>query len=187
MTELALVDLDELTGGELEPEMLLDPYNPKNDRYYQGLDDVRRRIAHQKSQMKPKQVTAVKLALSGLSGVRIAEKIKVSSNTVSKWLNSPAAIRLGTLLDTLNAYLDGPNKEHRKHMLWRIAVDNEELRPSTTISAVQEINKMSGSYEPSSSGSQINITINSELLPHGELDKLPKTYDSTAHLEKDGG
>ena len=50
------------------------------------------------------------------------------------------------------------------------------------IAAVQEMNKMSGTYQTDSmfSGNQgtINIQINGELLPRGPLDTLPETYES---------
>ena len=76
----------------------------------------------------------------------------------------------------LQQKLDGPTQDHRKGLLFRIALDNEKEKPSVAITAITEINKMSGSYEQQGGGIVNNITINGELLPRGALDELPPVH-----------
>jgi len=185
MTLLTLDNLDELAEID-DPDLLVDPYHPHNDRYFSSQRDIMRKITHAKSQLKPKQVRVVELALSGLKTAQIAEKIKVTPATVLKHIRHPDAIRLAQLLQHLTQLRDGPKKAHRQHMLYRIAVDNEVNRPAIAISALDQLNKLAGSYEQQGNhGNSINITINGAAMPKGALDKLPETYESRVHLEQE--
>lgn len=176
-------------GTNLPPELLLDKYHPHNDRYFQELKLVRMRIASQKALMKPKAAAAVYLFLSGSNYREIGDKLNIGPTTTSKYIQSTEGKRLASLINHHQQQIDGPNADQRKGILYRIVVDNERDDPNTAISAVKEINKMSGSYETPGSGSQgntINIQINADLMPKGALDVLPETYESKqAALESD--
>lgn len=84
------------------------------------------------------------------------------------------------LLNHLQQQLDGPDKDHRKGVLWRIALENEEKRPNISVQAIQEMNKMTAAYNDGNqgNGNVVNIQINGELMPRGNLDTLPDTYEN---------
>lgn len=160
----------------LPQELLHDPHHPRSDSFEQNVIGIQRAILAQRNQMKPKMREAIQLHHSGLPATKIAERIKVTAPTVGKYINSDKGQRLLALFNHLQAKLDGPTSDHRKGILYRIAVDNEKERPNIAVTAIQEINKMSGAYEQSGDGNAINITINNELLPSGKLDELPPVH-----------
>ena len=164
----------------LPPEMLLDPYHPKNDRFYAELNHTKRAVTAHSQSLRPIQRQAVAMHRGGMNYTEIANKLDVGNTTVSKWINNPNAKILIALMDHHQQQIDGPNIEHRKAILYRISMDNEKFNPNTSIKALQEINKMSGVYETGdlNIGNQINIQINGELLPRGALDVLPVTYET---------
>jgi hypothetical protein len=184
MSNLTAMQQLEEAYEPLDPELVKDPYHPSNDRYYRSLDDIKKRIVHQQGIMKPKEVEAVKLALSSMSNTDIAKRIGVTPATASKYIRSENGRRLRQLIGHLQHQLDGPNLEHRQAILYRIAIDNEVERPNVSIQAITEINKMTHAYTPSGAGG-VNVTINQNLFPMGELDKAPNTYESRVHLEND--
>ena len=172
-TTLALEHLDEMTEEQLPIELLNDPAHPQNDQFYQSLNQIKRAILHQSAILRPIQVNAAKAALSGITHVKIAKKLDVHPQSVGKYLRDPGVKRLQELIRHMQHMLDGPTNEHRKNILYRIAIDNEHQRPSVSVSAIDMINKMSGGYDQQAPNNTVNITINNELLPKGELDILP--------------
>lgn len=172
MTALTLENLDEYVEPNLPPEVLLDPYNPANDKYYEQKADLERRIVHASKIMKPKQVRAAKLSFTGMSFKEIAEKVGVTPTTASRYVNNPEARRLLSLLRHYQHFLDGPNDKHRIAFLYRIAVDNEHNKPSVAIAAFSEINKMTGAYDQGGAAQSPNITVvvNHQVLERGALD-----------------
>ena len=163
----------------LPPEMLLDPYHPKNDRFYSELNHTKRAVLATSNALRPMHRQAVAMYRGGMNYTEIAKKLDSTLSTVSKWVNAPQAKRLSALMDHHQHQVDGPNSEHRKAILYRISMDNEKYHPSISIKALQEINKMSGTYETGDNiQNQVNIQINGELLPRGALDVLPDTYET---------
>jgi len=183
---MALENFDEMVGAEpIDPDFLLDPYLPVNDRFYQTQQDIQRKINHARAQLKARQRQIIDLTLAGKQPKYIAKHLQITPQTVYKTLKRPEAVRLASLMNLLAQHNSGPTTEHKQHLLWRIALDNEEKRPATTIAAIQEMNKMGRVYEQGTTdGNHINITINNEALPKGELDRMPQTYESRAHLNE---
>ncbi len=180
--------LDEYLVGEehLPPECLLDQFHPQNHQFYQDLNHIKRQILATGNRLKPYQREAVRLHRTGMNHTDIGKKLDISAPTVGKWIQLPEALRLKALMDHFQMLNDGPNAEHRKNILYRIAIDNTQKKPRVTIAAIQEINKMSGSYAPEGQqGNVVNISINGELLPKGALDTLPQTYEGTYREEDD--
>lgn len=171
---MALENLDEMCEDDLPAELLQDPAHPANDLFYQSLSQIKAAINLQLVLIRPIEAQATRLHLQGLSHTKIAEKLDVGAASIGKYFKKPNVLRLKRLLNHLQHLLDGPNQDHRKNILYRIAIDNESQRPSVSIQALQEINKMSGSYEPIDKGVAVNITINSEQLPRGKLDQIPQ-------------
>ena len=167
---------------DLPPELLLDPEHPDNDRYFDSLAHIKRAVMDAQLRLRPMQRHAIMLHRNGMKNKEIANKLDINPNTVSKYLNLPQAQRLMRVMDHHQHQIDGPNFEHRKAILYRIALEQEKSQPKTTITAIQEINKMSGVYQQDQggmhAGGDINIQINGELLPRGALDVLPNTYET---------
>ena len=178
MTKLALRHLDEMVEENLPPELLLDPHHPRNDAYFQNLTDIKNRITAQAAKMRPVQVRVIKLSVTGTHTRDIAKQANVSTASVRKYTTSEDGKRLTSLIYHLQQALDGASVEHRKSILWRIALDNELNRPNVSVTAIDMINKMSGTYQPQEVSGGVNITINNTLLPQGKLDQLPQTYES---------
>ncbi len=182
-TELTEI-FDEYIDGEehLPPECLLDEYHPANHQFYKDLTQIKRQILATGNTMPTKQREAVMLHRSGMKTKQIAERLALNPATIRKYIKQPESKRLHALLDHLSMQNDGPNVEHRKGILYRITVDNQDKKPRVAIAAIQEINRMSGIYNESSGtlgGSNVvNIQINGELLPRGQLDTMPDTYET---------
>lgn len=170
MTAMALENIDEYCEPNLPAECLLDPYNPANDKYYKTKSDLERRIIHASSIMRPKQVLAVKKRFSGASNKEIAEALKVAAGTVSGWFKKPEAQRLRSLLAHYGAHIDGPNTDHRKAILHRIVVDNEIQKPTVAISAIAELNRMTGAYDTGIGSGGTSVTV---IVQHPALEKSP--------------
>ncbi len=163
MTLMALEHLDEMDEDNLPIELLNDPAHPKNDQFYQSLNQIKRAIVHQSAILRPIEVQAAKYDLTGITHVKVAEKLDVGAISVGKYLKKPGVIRLQQLIRHMQHLLDGPRQEHRKNILYRIAIDNEHQRPSVSVSAIDMINKMCGSYEEKSATNTVNFSININL------------------------
>jgi len=148
-----------------------DPYHPDSDPYMARERRIRRMLVDQSAKMRPKQVESVKQAAQGRSYKEIAKNLGLTPTTVSKHVRSPEGRELLNLIRTMQAHRSGPTAEHRAGILYRIAVDNEKDKPTVTISAIQEINKMEGSYKrDESDNTKIQIVINNDLMPRTTLD-----------------
>ncbi len=185
---LQLSELDDLLNEVDDVDLMLDPHHPGNDQYFKTQQDIHRKIRATKALLKPQHVALIEQHIGGKTNTQIALQAGVSPATVGRYVNSESGQRLIALSQYLNQHRDGPKKEHRLHMLYRIAVDNEKERPSIAISAIQEMNKLSGFTNQQAGGSTIqdnrvyNVQINGELLPRGALDNLPQTYDQTKQI-----
>lgn len=166
----------------LPTEFLLDDYHPANDKYAKSIRELEQKIYAFGRAMKPKHRECARLARSQASTRDIAKKLGVTTKTVYTWLQRPEIKRLIILMDHLQQAHDGPQVNHRKHILYRIAIDNEEKRPNVAVQALQEINKMAGTYADAgnigNNGNTVNVIINGEQLPRGQLDTLPDTYEN---------
>jgi len=156
------------------PEALLDEDNPANDPYFRSLRDVQRAMVAQQAAMRANHVEMCKLKHRGMGNTKIAEQLNVTPTTVSNVTCGERGAVLLELLRVYEALIDGPNIAQRQHMLWRIASRNEERDPRVTLSAVGELNRMTGASgaatTPGGQGQVINIQINQELFPRGALD-----------------
>ena len=166
----------------LPGELTLDLHHPMNDAFQRRIDELSGKIQAFGRLMPKKKRDVAKLYCRNLTTRDIAKRVDVCPQTVRKWLRLPKVAHLVLLIEHLKQAIDGPNLEHRKGILYRIAIDNEEKRPNISIMAIQEINKMSHSYaQPEQqAGNVVNIQINGELLPRGSLDTLPETFENKA-------
>jgi hypothetical protein len=177
---------------DLPPELLLDPEHPDNDPYFQQLNHINRAVMDASARLRPLQKHAVMLHRTGLSYTEIAKKLDIAPATASRYVNSTEGKRFTNVLEFHQRHIDGPQFDHRKNILYRIALEQQKMSPGVAINAIKEINKMTGTYGDPSGGFEnngtINIQINGELLPRGVLDTLPNTYETRqAALNVDGG
>ncbi len=160
----------------LPEEYLLDEGNPANDKYIQDTTFLEQQIMHVQRAMRPRHVQICKHIHTGTNNIEIADKLHISTATVSKIKNSPLGKRLLSLLAFYQVHKDGASHAQRRNMLWRIAVDNKENRPATAISAITELNKMDATAAALDLQSQglgtgkIEIHINQDQFPKGQLD-----------------
>ena len=189
MTETTLQDeIDIWIDPEenLPSELMLDEHHPMNDKFQQQIRQVEQKVFGVGRLMKPKHREAARLQRTQMATKDIAKRLNITTTTLCKYFNRPDVIRYSTLLDYLAAAHEGPSTEHRKGVLWRVALDNEEKRPNITVQAIQEMNKMSGTYQQDTHNSHnvVNIQINGELLPRTGLDVLPETFESKQISDK---
>lgn len=154
----------------LPPELLLDKHHPANSEYMQNLNSIKRLIVTRTVCMKTIHVDIVKRKLAGALNRVIADELNLTPPTIGNVLRREDAQRLRALLEHFNLAMDGPNDAHRRRVLWEIALDNKDIEPKVSISSIQEINRMNGTYNTATKDTAINITINNNLLPKGRLD-----------------
>jgi hypothetical protein len=156
---------------QLPEEVENDPYHPQNTSFEAGQRRIIRAIEHHTTKLQPKQVEIAKQAHIGKKIKDIALAVNQAPQTVSITLKKPKVRYLLNLLERLKYHRDGASDIHRRQMLWEMAVDNQHDDPRTAIAALQELNKMAGTYPNSNeSNPNINITINADQLPRTVLD-----------------
>ncbi len=167
MNDIALLVDDE----HLPPELLLDPDIPINAEYFRKLAHVHRQINAQAAKMRPRQVELVRQMHQGYTLTKAAQIAKYTVPGASNFMRSAPGKRLLGLYRLATSLNEGPTSQHRMHMLFQIARDNQLKDPRTSLSAIEIMNKMSHTYQPDHSTAQvINIQINQEQLPRTPLD-----------------
>ena len=184
-------ELQELVDDYIDPddqlpsELLLDEYHPRADEYLVARREVEAKVFAFGRQMKPSHRELCRLIRTTMTPKEVAKKLERSTRTIYKWCKRPDVIRMVSLLDYQAQQIDGTTAEHRKAVLHRIMMDNEQPKPNIAIQAIQEINKMSGAYveQGGNAGNVVNIQINGELLPRGALDVMPETFETRQAAE----
>lgn len=132
--ELAIINDDDL--DEVEP----------TDPHYREVCRLTNEIAHISRKLPAKRKNVARKLLEGKTQVQIAQEIGCHPSTVSAALDDAGVKRQIVLLQRLNHIRRGPSQDARSAMLWRIAMREEERRPSISINAVNTLNKMDGTY-----------------------------------------
>jgi len=152
--------------AKLPATALAMPHHPAADKYIEGLREIQRAIVEQSQKMKRKEVIAVKQHHRGVNMSDIAAEVGHTAAWVSKHIKSSMGQKLIALLAYYQEAIDGPNEAQRRNALWRVAVNNEEIAPKNTISAIAELNKMDNIGKEAQAGistGDINIVINQQL------------------------
>jgi hypothetical protein len=165
--------------SEASREMI--PATLQASNYYAGNDlsvqeeyRAKQEIAEYCKTLSPMQVQAGRLIAKGYSLVVVTKELrlkypndKLEFSFIKTVADSPEVLRLVHYLIHLQIMQDGPNKEMRKQMLWRIAVDNEKCDPKESVKALAELNRMeAGNQLPNG----FSIVINNVSLERGPLD-----------------
>ncbi len=161
----------------LEPEDMLAEGHPANDQYLQNQKLMQQQIVDQSNRMTPVHVMIVKHHHTGLNNKAIAHKLGITPTTVSRVIKSPKGQRLKTLLAFYQHGIEGPTVAQRKNMLWRMAVKNEDDRPTVSKECIAELNRMDTiaydrEHAKQGSDGKIEIIINeNNKLTKSELDQ----------------
>ena len=163
---------------QLLPETaLLDEFHPANDEYLRKQVQLERMMVNAEQCMRPKHVQIAKLRFNGMTNIAIAEDMRMHPGSISIICNRKDVQQLTALMRHYRMGRQGPNEDQRIAMLWRIAVRNEEERPSIAKDALAELNRMHSTAADRDmalkqiGGSKIEITINQTTMPRGALDK----------------
>jgi hypothetical protein len=165
---------NEIILADISPNQV--PEALTNDRYYVGNAECARKETEIKEEiyaiakdMDPLEVEFSRRYAGGETVNALQKTLKKTRRDLNQFLETARVVRLIGYFQHLNLYMEGPNQIIRRNMLYRIAVDNEKLDPKETIKAISELNKMDQSARGTSS-SDINIVINNETMPRGNLD-----------------
>lgn len=142
-----------------DPDLDDSVYNPKNDEFKRVTAALHRQINHLTLTMLPRHAMVARLAITNINKNDIAKKTRLSPQTVYTILKRPEVKRLMSAIVQLRAMYDGVSSIEREQLLWRIALNNEEFNPRTSIAAIAEINNM----KTDTQAAQAKIKQNTEL------------------------
>lgn len=164
----------ELIITEINPE--LTPRDLVNDAYYIGNDHfikqqiaVNQEIQEHIQEMEPLESKVAKLYSQGKAIGQIAKEVGKRRQAIDEIVKTMPVKHLVHLYQCLELHRDGPNEIVRKQMLWRIAVNNQEIDPKESIKALAELNKMAAP-KGGTAGGAVQIIINNAVMPRGALD-----------------
>lgn len=130
----------------IPPELALDEYNPENQDFHQKTRRFKQLMVMQQAKCRPHHVQVAKQHHLGKRNSEIAHDLSLHPATVASILKRKEVIHLIDLLRLYGGHMSGPTMDHKRHILWRIAVDNEQADPKTTMQAIDQMNKMDGVY-----------------------------------------
>lgn len=161
--------------SEVIPGLLLDPYHPANDQYLNDQRLLARKIVAHQATMRRSWVEITKEHFKGTPTKDIAIIVGVKPSTVTACLRREPTIYLLKLLRLYQMGIDGPRIEQRRAMLWRIAVKNEDEKPTVAKDCISELNRMEFSEEDrklaaNGNSNQIQVVINNDYMPRSTLD-----------------
>jgi len=126
----------------VQPELEESVYNPANDEFKRTLQSLKLQIRQLSLRMRPRHAIMVKINMAEDNYTVTANRLKTTPSTVSKVCRSPDGVKLKNLLLHHNQLMSGVSAIEREQLLWRIALNNEDINPRTSVSAISEINKM---------------------------------------------
>lgn len=141
------------------PELDDSVYNPANDEFKRTLASIKNQICQLATSMPPRHAMMVKINMAEGSYKKTAARIKSTPDTVSRVCRSPNGLRLKNLLINHQQLISGVTAIEREMLLWRIALNNEEMNPRTSVSAVAELNKMKADSDADLAKKEENKTI----------------------------
>ena len=145
-----------------DPELEDSAYNPANDEFKRTVVTLQRRIHHLSAVLPPRYALTARLSLAPFTYVEIAKKVRFTPTTVSRLLKDDKVQELRRALIQLRNLLSGVSALEREQMLWRIALNNEEFNPRTSIAAISEMNKMKIDHAAAQEKSKQNTILASQ-------------------------
>lgn len=173
-------NLNEMIGYDpdrfLPEDCLLDEFHPANDDYLKKQRRLEKMLINAQQNMRPKHVAVAKLKFNNMNNIEIGRDLRMNPQSVGLILQRKDVSALTTLMSHYRIGRAGPNEDQKVAMLWRIAVRNEEDRPSIAKDAIAELNRMDSAVldrelaSKQASGAKISITINQKDMPRTTLD-----------------
>ena len=154
----------------IAPELALDEYNPENQEYHQKTRRFKQLMVSQQAKCRPHHVQVAKQHHLGTRNNEIARALKLHPATVGHILKRPEVKSLVDLLRLYGGHMGGPTLDHKRHILWRIVVDNEKTDPKTAMQAIDQMNKMDGVYT-TKIDAEVRITIDDGTFKTTLLDQ----------------
>jgi len=180
LTELQYFDNDPY---ELPVDLEDSVYNPHKDEFKRTLLNVRAHIRVIALSMPPRTAQLVRSYHNVQNYTKVAERYRVNPQTVTRHVKSPKGVKLLSLLTLFNELTSGATAIERQQLLWRIALNNEDIDPKTSISAIAEINRMTTDTDAQkakisensdlSKSPQVIIQLQDSRLTPSVLDELP--------------
>jgi hypothetical protein len=175
----AVEHVDNDSHHHQDPKDFLDRHHPENDDYMRAIEHVQGKIMFLTTMLRSKQVNMLKSVFAGENYIQVGRRHGAAPATVSRLSKSTYGQQLLNMLQYHRQLVEGPNEAMRRNMLWRVAQNEEELDPKTSIKAIAELNKMhfqqiqidapaNGGQQPTT---QVTININQDLMPKGVLDR----------------
>jgi hypothetical protein len=130
----------------IAPELALDEYNPENQEYHQKTRRYKQLMVAQQAKCRAHHIEVAKQHHLGTRNGEIANNLSLSAGTVTAILKRPEVAHLVDLLRLFGGHMSGPTLDHKRHILWRITLDNEKKDPKTSLQAIDQMNKMDGVY-----------------------------------------
>lgn len=164
-----------------QPELEESVYNPANDEFKRTLHSIKGQIRHLTVKMRPRHAMMIKINMAEKSFAQTARRLKCTPQTVSNVWHSPDGVKLRNLLQHHAQLIDGVTAIEREQLLWRIALNNEDINPRTSVAAIAEINKMKADTEAFKAKSEQEKNLNDKpqviiQLPDPRL--LPSPLDT---------
>ena len=150
-------------------DVILDPYHPSNQPFTKTEQAIKRVVVDQSVRMKPNHVKIAKMHLRGNTRQEMIDETGLVAGSISQILGRADVTALLHTLNHLDGHYEGINLRIRKQMLMEIAIDNKTDDPRLTVTALQELNRIEGTYERESHKPQ-TIIINNGNFPRGTLD-----------------
>lgn len=151
------------------------PYHPHNDAYHKEIKHLQNIIMVTQREMRPQHVAVAKMHFAGRANVDIAKELDYTPNTISNILHREDVQKLLTLLNYVDAAMSGPTSAHRRAVLTRIMVDNENKNPKIALQAIAEMNKMDMNQHAIDTGDlghqPTQVIINQNYFPKTALDE----------------
>jgi hypothetical protein len=163
MPTSALPSLADFTEDEFDRELLLSEQHATihpGDPMYDELGRQMARASNLTAALTPKRREIARQWLTAATQVDIAERVGCSMTTVSKALKDPLVRDLIGVYQRINTIYQGPKQQERANLLWRIALNNEDTNPKTSIQAVDVLNKMDHTYHPEEDAGDKRLIVN---------------------------
>ena len=177
------LDYYEQDQKELPPELAENVYAPNQSEYTRTLQQVRAHLRTTALQLSPRHVQYIKAFKAQGSYKEVAERYRVNPQTVSNAVNSELGQELMGLMQYLNSLQEGASAMERQQLLWSIALNNQDIDPKTSISAIAEINRMTTDTDAAKAKIRENSDLSKEptivlqlmdsRLTPSPLDELP--------------
>lgn len=117
-------------------------------------------LANLRATMPPKRRNIIEMFFRGHDKKDIAKSLKTSNPTINIAINDRKGLKMLSLFSQLDELRNGPSKQQRRNLAWRIALSNEHKSPATSLRAVDLINRQSGDYQSERDQPDGGLTVN---------------------------